>query len=198
MNRLEILPVNLTFDLSKSTSLRHLTICFLSQIFVLLLPAQEHYNFIHYPAESGIVSFQVNTAVQDQQGYMWFGTTSGLQRFDGIRFKTFRHDEKNPGSLPSNPVWQSLVDKKNNLWLMLSDGRVGIFDTRNFIFNGKIGLIGFFDDGRVWVSGEDSNKWHLGYGGGLMLAPFNKLSITAYYGVSEEGGLLHIRFGTLF
>jgi len=134
MNRLEILPVNLTFELSKSTSLRHLTVCFLTQIFVLLLPAQEHYNFIHYPAESGIVSFQVNTAVQDQQGYMWFGTTSGLQRFDGIRFKTFRHDDKNPGSLPSNPVWQTLVDKKKNLWLMLSDGRVGIFDTRNFIF----------------------------------------------------------------
>ncbi|MES1213997.1 MAG: two-component regulator propeller domain-containing protein [Bacteroidota bacterium] len=117
-------------------SLRRITIFVIVQLFTTLLQAQDerHYNFIHYPAQSGIVSYQVNTAVQDDQGYMWFGTTNGLQRFDGIRFKTFRHDEKNRLSLPSNPVWQLLVDKKKNLWLLLSDGTVGIFDTHNYIF----------------------------------------------------------------
>ena len=114
--------------------LRRLLILFSIQLFVLLSYAQEYYNFIHYPAASGIISYQVNTTVQDDEGYLWLGTTNGLQRFDGVRFKTFQHDEKNPFSLPSNPVWQLLVDKNKNLWMMLSDGRVGIFNTRNFTF----------------------------------------------------------------
>ena len=114
--------------------MRSLVLLFIGQLFILSLTAQEHYNFIHYPAESGIISNQINTAVQDDEGYMWFGGTYGLQRFDGIRFKTFRHNERDPNSLPSNPVWQVLVDKKKNLWLLMADGTAGIFDTRNFIF----------------------------------------------------------------
>lgn len=117
-----------------TASLRTVVLFFIAQIFFLPLPAQVHYNFIHYPVESGINSYQINTAIQDGQGYMWFAGTNGLQRFDGIRFKTFLHDEKNPYSLPSNPVWQLLIDKKKNLWLLMADGKVGIFNTSNFTF----------------------------------------------------------------
>ncbi|MGC4034964.1 MAG: two-component regulator propeller domain-containing protein [Chitinophagaceae bacterium] len=115
-------------------SLRRFIAYLIVQFFTFTLQAQEYYNFIHYPAESGINSYQVNTTVQDSLGYLWLGTTNGLQRFDGVRFKTFRHDSKNPLSIPLNPVWQLLVDKNKNLWVLLSDGRVGIFDTHNFTF----------------------------------------------------------------
>jgi ligand-binding sensor domain-containing protein len=114
--------------------LRRYVILFVIQFFVLLSYAQEYYNFIHYPPESGIISNQVNTTVQDDEGYLWLGTTNGLQRFDGVRFKTYRHHEKDPLSLPVNTVWQLLVDKQKNLWLLLSDGSVGIFDRHNFTF----------------------------------------------------------------
>ena len=73
-----------------------------------------------------------------------------------------------------------------------------IFNTRNVIFNGKIGLIAFFDQGKVWQPADNSEQWHTGYGGGLMIAPFNKLSVTVYYGMSEETKRFHIRLGTLF
>ncbi|MEI6946291.1 BamA/TamA family outer membrane protein [Paraflavisolibacter sp. H34] len=63
----------------------------------------------------------------------------------------------------------------------------------NFLFNGQAGLVGFFDEGRVWQPGEVSDKWHYGYGGGLLLSFFNKLAGTVYYGLSEEGGRLHFR-----
>ncbi|MGZ5134435.1 MAG: ligand-binding sensor domain-containing protein, partial [Flavitalea sp.] len=119
---------------TKALVMRSLIIWFIAQGLVLPLHAQDLYNFIRYPAESGIISNQINSAVQDETGYMWLGSTNGLQRFDGIRFKTFRHDEKNAVSLPSNPVWQLLIDKKKNLWLLMADGKVGIFDTRNFTF----------------------------------------------------------------
>jgi hemolysin activation/secretion protein len=71
-------------------------------------------------------------------------------------------------------------------------------DVNAYIFKGKIGLIGFVDNGRVWMPSENSNEWHLGYGGGLLISPFNKLSATIYYGISEDDRLIHIRLGRFF
>lgn len=92
------------------------------------------YSFTHYSTTSGLLSNQVNTIVQDADGYIWTGTTDGLQRFDGTRYRAFTHRENDASSIPSNPVWQLLMDKKQRLWLMMSDGTVGIFDTRTFLF----------------------------------------------------------------
>ena len=71
------------------------------------LPVQ--YSFTNYNSESGLLSNQVNTIVQDEEGFIWIGTTDGLQRFDGTCYKSFRHKENDPASIPSNPVWQVLL-----------------------------------------------------------------------------------------
>ncbi|MFL5739206.1 MAG: hypothetical protein ACJ75B_03240 [Flavisolibacter sp.] len=73
-----------------------------------------------------------------------------------------------------------------------------ITNIRGHLFNGKIGLIGFLDDGRVWNKDEVSMKWHLGYGGGLMLVPFNRIAVIAYYGMSQDDKLIHLRLGRFF
>jgi len=71
-------------------------------------------------------------------------------------------------------------------------------NVNGYLFNGKIGLIGFLDNARVWMPNETSNKWHVGYGGGLLLSPFNKVAATVYYGISEDDKLIHIRLGRFF
>jgi hypothetical protein len=68
-----------------------------------------------------------------------------------------------------------------------------ITNLRTHFMNGRIGLLGFFDQGRVWIPGEKSNKIHMGYGPGLLIAPFNKLCVTVTYGMSEEISLIQIR-----
>lgn len=73
-----------------------------------------------------------------------------------------------------------------------------IFNVRSKIFNGKMGLIAFADNARVWQPGEDSDKWHFGYGGGLLIAPFNRMAVTVYYGNSNELGKFHFRLGRFF
>ena len=73
-----------------------------------------------------------------------------------------------------------------------------VFNTRNYIFNGKMGLIAFLDDGRVWQPDENSSKWHFGYGVGFMIVPFNIISATAYYGMSQDGGVIHFKLGKFF
>jgi hypothetical protein len=69
-----------------------------------------------------------------------------------------------------------------------------LFNTQNPVFNGKAGIIAFMDIGRVWQPDESSDIWHIGYGGGFLIAPFNKLSAAVTYGISKEDQLLHIRF----
>jgi hypothetical protein len=44
---------------------------------------------------------------------------------------------------------------------------------------------------------EQSSLWHMGYGGGVLVAPFNKLSFTITYGFSSEISLFHIRFNKI-
>jgi hypothetical protein len=69
-----------------------------------------------------------------------------------------------------------------------------IFDFRSFLFNGKAGLVGLYDVGRVWHPGEVSKIWHPGFGGGFLVAPFNKAALSLTYGFSEDGGRVHFRF----
>ncbi|MBL7743686.1 MAG: hypothetical protein JNN00_09470 [Chitinophagaceae bacterium] len=92
------------------------------------------YTFTHYTSSSGLISNQVNAIIQDADGYMWIGTTDGLQRYDGIRYKLFRHRSNDSASIPSNAIIQLLMDDKQNLWLLLGDGKTGIFNTRTFVF----------------------------------------------------------------
>jgi outer membrane translocation and assembly module TamA len=69
-----------------------------------------------------------------------------------------------------------------------------ISNVKSYLYNGKAGLFAFVDDGRVWMPGETSNTLHVGYGGGIFLAPFNLVSAEVTYGFSREDNLLQFRF----
>jgi len=71
-----------------------------------------------------------------------------------------------------------------------------VFNTKNWLYNGKAGLLVFYDMGRVWMPGEVSKSLHGSYGGGLIFIPYNRFSLTATYGVSSE--TTHINFKTGF
>jgi hypothetical protein len=73
-----------------------------------------------------------------------------------------------------------------------------ITNIRSYLLNAKAGLLVFFDDGRVWTPGEVSNTLHTSYGGGILVAPFNKLSATFTYGITKETSLMQLSIGTLF
>ena len=76
--------------------------------------------------------------------------------------------------------------------------RVKLTDLNTYLLPSALGLLAFFDAGRVWVRNESSNKIHAGYGAGIWLCPLKKFVITASYTASEEGGLPLVSFGFLF
>jgi outer membrane translocation and assembly module TamA len=76
--------------------------------------------------------------------------------------------------------------------------RVSMGNMNAYVVKGGWGLLAFTDHGKVWMPNEESDIWHYGYGGGLWLLPFNKMAMTATYGVSKEGKLISVSAGFLF
>jgi hypothetical protein len=74
--------------------------------------------------------------------------------------------------------------------------RVKFAKSRSYLLPGDIGLIGFYDIGRVWQRDESSKKWHDTYGGGLYFVPYNVIMLSATLGVSEEDQLFNFTLGT--
>jgi hypothetical protein len=76
--------------------------------------------------------------------------------------------------------------------------RLKLFKSQSYILPGNVGLIGFTDIGRVWLKGENSDKWHSSYGGGFYYAPFNLFLISATVGISPEDNLFNFSIGSKF
>ena len=70
---------------------------------------------------------RVESIVQDTQGFMWFGTWNGLNRYDGYKFKVFKHEPGNPKSLSGVYVYSLFKDHSGNLWVG-TDGFLDRFD----------------------------------------------------------------------
>ena len=51
--------------------------------------ADEHYYFKNLSVQNGLSQNTVNAILQDKQGFMWFGTKDGLNRYDGLSFRKF-------------------------------------------------------------------------------------------------------------
>lgn len=75
-----------------------------------------------YNTESGLSQNLVYSIAQDKQGFLWFGTDEGLNRFDGYEFKTFTHVEGDSSSLTDNSIHSLLVDHTGILWVGTNNG----------------------------------------------------------------------------
>src|ERR1035437_1543759 len=55
-------------------------------------------QFTNYNIDRGLSQCYVPSIENDKYGFVWFGTFDGLNRFDGINFKVFRHDPNDVNS----------------------------------------------------------------------------------------------------
>jgi hypothetical protein len=65
--------------------------------------------------------------------------------------------------------------------------RIRLANIAGYILPGQLGLTGFYDAGRVWEKGDNSNTWHQGVGGGLYFAPASLTVLQVLAGHSNEG-----------
>lgn len=93
------------------------------------LQAQAAPRFQHLTTEDGLPQAVVHAINQDQQGFIWVATQSGVARYDGYQFNTFRHDPADPASISQDWVQQISTDNEGNLWFATDNA--GICRTSN-------------------------------------------------------------------
>ncbi len=79
-------------------------------------------RFQRVSLEEGLSQAAVNVIAQDRDGFLWFGTQEGLNRFDGYEFKLFRHDPADPATLSHNSVRAIVEDEDGFLWIGTDTG----------------------------------------------------------------------------
>lgn len=95
----------------------HFIIFFLS-ILSFLSSNSQNIKFEHYNDNGGLSHNSVRHIVQDKHGFLWLGTFSGLNRFDGYQFKTYLSSSPGDNKINNDDITALYLDEtSNNLWI---------------------------------------------------------------------------------
>ncbi|MEP5613429.1 MAG: two-component regulator propeller domain-containing protein, partial [Cyclobacteriaceae bacterium] len=146
---------------------------FLALYFVWLNAlGQERLNFENLTVEDGLSYSLVFEILKDNHGFMWFGTTDGLNKFDGHTFTVYQNIPGDSTSLPDNSVWALFEDSNGNLLVGTDGGGLSLYDRHTDTFttfqndpenpnslpHNSVNVITEDTEGTVWIGT---------YGGGL-------------------------------
>ncbi|MDW8239070.1 MAG: two-component regulator propeller domain-containing protein [Acidobacteriota bacterium] len=135
--------------------------------------------------EDGLSNAFVWDILQDHQGFLWFATEDGLNRFDGYEFTIFRH--QGPGTVSHNTIWALYEDQAGTLWVGTYGGGLNKFDraTQTFAhYQHDPQNPNSLSDDRVRAIHESPDEpgilWIATYGGGLNRFDTHKETFTRY------------------
>ncbi len=87
------------------------------QTFALPVVDGKNIRFTRLSTEDGLSQTKISQIVQDDQGFMWLGSQNGLNRYDGYKFKVFKHEPGRANSLSGVFVSSLFKDRSNALWI---------------------------------------------------------------------------------
>jgi ligand-binding sensor domain-containing protein/signal transduction histidine kinase len=99
------------------------------------------YIIEHLSIEDGLSQSVVQTILQDRDGFLWFGTQDGLNRYNGYQFTIYKNEPDNPNSLTQNYITALCEDDNGVIWIGTEKG------------------LNSFQEGRIqpWFESGDSN-----------------------------------------
>lgn len=135
---------------------------FLTVLLMLLCVSSigKNYYFRHYDKSDGLAHQTVYSAVQDANGFLWFGTKSGLSRFDGSVFKNYIDDTDRLSTLSGNAVNALAVSADGTLWIGTTEGlflynpvrdTFSEFRCDEFSIDGHVEALATDKQGDLWV-----------------------------------------------
>lgn len=140
--------------------------CFFITIFCQAQSVEEHYYFKNLSIRNGLSQNTVNAILQDRKGFMWLGTKDGLNRYDGLSFRKFKHDAANPRSIGNSFITSLYEDFNDNIWVG-TDAGVYIYYPEKEAFEEfdcqslektrierSVSMIAGDKQGRVWIAVE--------------------------------------------
>ncbi|MEO7306518.1 MAG: two-component regulator propeller domain-containing protein, partial [Ferruginibacter sp.] len=142
--------------------------------------------FENYSSEQGLSQNSCYSIAQDDDGFMWFGTQDGLNRYDGKQFKVFLPQSQAGKKLPSNYISSLFFDRQKNLlwvgtllgtciYIPQRDSLVGIAEL--FPFAARLEKIPV----KKIVSFTANEYWFITYNDGLLLLNTNSGSLTSFF-----------------
>ncbi|MBN2092871.1 response regulator [candidate division KSB1 bacterium] len=127
--------------------------------------SQQAIKFKHLKVQDGLSQSWVRCIHQDWQGFLWFGTADGLNKYDGDKITTYYYDFKKKNNLSSSSIYKIYEDKNNNLWIGTEKG-INFYDRANDQFIHRShwpqGIITSFlelDDGQFFIATRDKGMW---------------------------------------
>ena len=97
----------------------------LASPFVLI--AQSAY-FSHITTEDGLTSNNIRSVAIDKKGFLWVGTSDGLNIYDG--YSVTNYQKKDEPEMAANNVIHLTVDNQNNVWLGTNEGATRVDEHR--------------------------------------------------------------------
>ena len=135
------------------------------KFFLLFLSTQKTYSqevhFRHLNINDGLSQNAVYAILQDNKGFMWFGTKDGLNRYDGYSFTVFNHSPYDTTTLSDNFITALFEDRRGLIWIGTLDGGINIYkkNTGSFLrlnikpdaINNQITSIVEDNDSNIWI-----------------------------------------------
>ena len=150
-----------------------ITIFLTSILFLYTLNAQDNTNlyFSHVSHQDGLSGNNVTCIVQDRNGFLWIGTTSGLNRYDGYTILPYYASNSDTTSVCSNQITCLLESSDGLLWVGTLDAGISVFDpkyqsfTRHYssstLGEKKITGITEAPDGTIWVATSSTSIYRI-------------------------------------
>lgn len=154
--------------------------------------AMQNLRFNQLGVAQGLPQETVNAVVQDGDGYLWFGTQTGIARWDGYTFTGFHNDPDNSASLDDNWIQSLYVDDHNRLWVGHRQG-LDRYDPVNDTFVHyhlpSLGRNGS-GDGVTVITGNTQRGLWMGSGDGLINLDLRSNRCIEYHHNPEDSGSL--------
>jgi signal transduction histidine kinase/ligand-binding sensor domain-containing protein/DNA-binding response OmpR family regulator len=126
----------------------------------------QNLNFRHLTIDHGLSQNAVYSILQDSQGFMWFGTKDGLNRYDGRKFIVYQHDPFDSTTISDAYVTKLLEDSRGDIWTGSLSGDINVFHRETEFFckipmeneagekvtTNEITDIAEEPDGTIWVA----------------------------------------------
>ncbi|TKT87635.1 hybrid sensor histidine kinase/response regulator [Dyadobacter frigoris] len=138
--------------------MKHAVVLMVIWVSLLSLVHAQGLKFNHLTTNQGLSQSHICAILKDRQGFMWFGTEDGLNKYDGYKFSHYKHDPYDKNSITDSYIQDLLEDKQGDLWIATSNGLDRFDRSKNsFIHYLTQDINDLFEDSknRIWLATQE-------------------------------------------